>query len=559
MIGHWAIFKNLIAGARLALMLPVRRNAFGISIDQAVLLVLVSLVVSGLAEFALTAPPRTFNSYGLGYGAAECLTFFFGLYLIARIQGVGSSATDLVVILSSVTPVVAPAMVFLLWLGDRADTPASIGAAVGTALTAVAAVVWIMAIFVRAFRLVFTIRIRRVVFLILGFLAIFYGTLVGVPEERLWYSAEATQYEEEDDPYERINIENTYRAQRDLLNDAFAGLLPQREGTTDLYFAGFGSYAYEDVFLKEVRIVRELFDERFGTRGRSVALINNLSTLEDVPLASLGNLEDVLDEMGSRMNVEEDVLFLFLTSHGSRKQVFSVDFWPLGLNDMTPEILREILDGSGIKWRVIVVSACYSGGFIDALRNDFTLVMTAARSDQMSFGCDSLSEFTYFGKAYFDEALREQNSFVEGFYSARQSIFAREQKEDLVHSWTRRRASHIQSRTSIRGLGGGNRPFAVTPNAARGPPRDHHAPFRLFPADAQRNPFRGGDRLAPADAARRHGASGQRRNLLLAAARLPGAREDRADRARGAGPCRCPGGADADHPVGRPLAPVGAL
>ena len=66
MSGHWPIFKNLEAGARLAVMLPVRRNAFRISLDQAVLLMLVSLAVSGLAEFAFTAPPRAFNSHGLG-------------------------------------------------------------------------------------------------------------------------------------------------------------------------------------------------------------------------------------------------------------------------------------------------------------------------------------------------------------------------------------------------------------------------------------------------------------------------------------------------------------
>ncbi len=61
--------------------------------------------------------------------------------------------------------------------------------------------------------------------------------------------------------------------------------------------------------------------------------------------------------------------------------------------------------------------------------------MTAARKDQTSFGCGSLSEFTYFGKAYFDEALREQSSFVEGFHIAQQNIFEREQKEDLSHSY----------------------------------------------------------------------------------------------------------------------------
>ncbi len=433
MSGLAAIFDNLRAGTRLALMLPVRRDAFRVSPDQAVLLLLISFAANSLAEFAFTEPVRAFNSSGLGYMAAGYLAFLLSVYLVARIQKANSSMVDLVVVVSSVTPVAALGMEFVLWLGGRADARTS------SAVMAFAWLVvlgWLTAIIIRALRLVYEVRIPRAIFLVLVFFAVHYGTAAGVPREQLWYSvAEAEYEEEEDDPYERINIETTYRAQRDLLEDAFAGLLPQRAGITDLYFVGFGSYAHENVFRKEVRTVRALFDERFDTAGRSVGLINNLSTLETVPLASLSNLEDVLGEMASRMDVEEDILFLFLTSHGSRKHVFSVDFGPLGLNSLTPEKLRELLDGSGIKWRVVVVSACYSGGFIDSLKDDFTLVMTAARKDRTSFGCGSLSEFTYFGKAYFDEALRSHSSFIEAFHAARQSIFEREQKEDLSLSY----------------------------------------------------------------------------------------------------------------------------
>lgn len=456
MSGLKAIFDNLSAGARLALMLPVRRDAFRVSPDQAVLLLLIGLGAHGLAEFAFTEPVRTFDSSGLGTMAAGYLAFLLSLYLVARIQKASSSMVGLVVVVSSVIPVAAFGLAFVLWLGDRADAQVS---STVMAFAWLAVLGWLIAIVVRALRLVYEIRVPRTIFLVLVLFAIYYGAAAGVPQEQLWYSVVAAENEdEEDNPYERINIETTYRAQRGLLNDVFAGLLPQRAGTTDLYFVGFGSYAYEDVFLKEVRSVRALFDELFDTGGRSVALINNLSTLETVPLASVGNLEDVLGNVASRMDVEEDVLFLFLTSHGSSEHVLSVRFWPLGLNGLTPDELRRILDSSGIKWRVIVVSACYSGGFIDSLKDDFTLVMTAARWDRTSFGCGSLSEFTYFGKAYFDEALRSHSSFIEAFYAARLSIFEREQKEDLSLSYPQIQiGSAIEARlkdleTRLRGL-----------------------------------------------------------------------------------------------------------
>ena len=165
-----------------------------------------------------------------------------------------------------------------------------------------------------------------------------------------------------------------------------------------------------------------------------MALINNLSTLGSVPLASVSNLEDVLGEVASRMDREEDVLFLFLTSHGSEQHVFSVEFGPLNLNDLTPEGLKRVLDDSGIKWRVIVISACYSGGFIEALKDDFTLVMTAARADRTSFGCSNENDFTYFGRAYFDEQLRRQRSFINAFYDARDAVQSWEDAEDLPSS-----------------------------------------------------------------------------------------------------------------------------
>jgi hypothetical protein len=129
------------------------------------------------------------------------------------------------------------------------------------------------------------------------------------------------------------------------------------------------------------------------------------------------------------MNRDEDVLFLYLTSHGSEDHRFSLSFWPLHLSDLDPPSLKAMLDAAAIRWRVIVVSACYAGGFIDALKTDTTLIITAADAQHTSFGCGAESDFTYFGKAYFDEALRAQSSFTGAFEQARKLIAAREKSE----------------------------------------------------------------------------------------------------------------------------------
>ena len=96
---------------------------------------------------------------------------------------------------------------------------------------------------------------------------------------------------------------------------------------------------------------------------------------------------------------------------------------------LTPDALKRMLDDAGIKWRIIVVSACYSGGFIDALKDEHTLIMTASAANRTSFGCGNGSAATYFGDALFQHALRFEDSFVKAFQQARERIAAREQAE----------------------------------------------------------------------------------------------------------------------------------
>jgi Zn-dependent protease with chaperone function len=245
---------------------------------------------------------------------------------------------------------------------------------------------------------------------------------------------EAAEAEERQEPTASPAAEDTLYRQPQLLEAALRSLTAGRPGMADLYFVGFGADAGQDVFMKEVETVRRLFDERFDTRGRSVALVNNAETLDRLPLATTWNLAAALRRIGQLMNPEEDVLFLYLTSHGSGSEGLSVQFWPLELHQLDAPRLRALLDDAGIKWRVIVVSACYSGSLIPALQGDATLIATAADADRMSFGCGRTDDFTYFGQAYFDEALRETRSFLRAFDLARAAVLRREEAEQRTPS-----------------------------------------------------------------------------------------------------------------------------
>lgn len=223
--------------------------------------------------------------------------------------------------------------------------------------------------------------------------------------------------------------EQAFYAQHGALERALAALEPERPGVADLYVLAAALYAREDVFMREVRVIVDLFRKEFDAEGRTLALINNAKTVDEYPVASLTSLAAALSHLGGLMNVDEDVLVLYLTSHGSENHQLAVDFPPLRLAPIDPPALKQALDESGIKWKVVVVSACYSGGFIDALRDSRAMIITASSANRQSFGCGNESDFTYLAKALFDEALRRTRSFEAAFEAARQAIAERERAQ----------------------------------------------------------------------------------------------------------------------------------
>lgn len=221
-----------------------------------------------------------------------------------------------------------------------------------------------------------------------------------------------------------LDVEDVFARQGALLAGTLGAVLPSPGNQPQLYFLGAAPDAAQDVFAREVKSAKSLFDERFGTLGHSAILINSYETLDTVPLASGSNLRAALKEFGAVMNRDRDVLVLFITTHGA-KGILAVDLPDFPLNLITPESLAAALDDSGIKNRVLIISACHSGSFIPRLAGPNTLIMTAASAERTSFGCANGRDWTYFGDALFNHALRQETSFVKAFARA----------EQLIKSW----------------------------------------------------------------------------------------------------------------------------
>jgi hypothetical protein len=249
-----------------------------------------------------------------------------------------------------------------------------------------------------------------------------------LPEMQWW---EAPPKEARDARFPSPASEKVLSAQQELFDKALDDLADERRGVTDLYYVGFAPYAAEDVFRKDMELARELFDQRFDTAGRSIVLINNPRTVLEQPMATVTNLRATLKEIGATIDRDDDVVMVYLESHGGRKHDLAVAFPPLELDQLTPETLRVMLDEAAIKWRIIVVSACYSGGYVEPLKDDFTLILTASATDRTSFGCGTESNATYFADALFQHALRFEDSFVKAFAQARERIAQHEQEQKV--------------------------------------------------------------------------------------------------------------------------------
>ena len=228
-------------------------------------------------------------------------------------------------------------------------------------------------------------------------------------------------------------------AERDqrLIAETLEAMPPQRPGQPDLYVVGFAGDGTEDVFRNEVLYLEQLVNGRFQAQGRVISLVNNPDSLDEAsgrPLATLDNLSLALDGVGRAMDPDEDLLMLFITSHGTEGHELIAELPPFVDEGIYPDDLAAAIQASGIRNRVVVVSACYSGGFLPALRSPDALVITAARKDRTSFGCGAASNVTYFGEAWLVNALNRHDDFIAAFSDARRQVAAREVEIEFTPS-----------------------------------------------------------------------------------------------------------------------------
>jgi len=199
------------------------------------------------------------------------------------------------------------------------------------------------------------------------------------------------------------------------------------EDTRKVSVVSFGLFGDQGVFRNEASGAAQVVAGRFGSGPVNVQYNSKKgggATIEALAMS--------LRVAANGMDTENDVLFLILTSHGSRAGL-AVKAGRL-TQTLTPSNLADMLARTSVRHKVVVISACYSGVFIPRLANPDVLVITAADADHPSFGCQDKAKWTYFGEAFFNVALRRARSLKEAFVVARALVRKRELREHFEPS-----------------------------------------------------------------------------------------------------------------------------
>lgn len=231
----------------------------------------------------------------------------------------------------------------------------------------------------------------------------------------------------------KANVESALYAQPALLHEFLSQITPRDPKKINLYFLAIAGDGSQEVFRREVDYIQNQFDTAYGARGHSLSLINSRNTVAKFPLATVTSIRQAIDTLAGQMDKDRDILFLYVTSHGSKDGEIRLGLPGMDLPALSAGELNAILKQSRVRWKVLLISACYAGSFINQLKDPNTLIITAARADRTSFGCADENQFTYFGRAFFKEALPQAKSFEDAFAKADRLITEWEDQERQQH------------------------------------------------------------------------------------------------------------------------------
>ncbi len=218
------------------------------------------------------------------------------------------------------------------------------------------------------------------------------------------------------------------------MGEALARLPAQRPGIVDTYILT-ASFWDDPVFENEAKEAAAILARRYDAAERAITLSagRGPGAARTYPAATPNNFNAALGRIGKLADPNEDLVIVFFTSHGGPDGAVAMQEKGRLGGSIRALHLRNSLQQANIRSKLVIVSACFSGYFIMPFSNDDTVVLTAAAADKTSFGCEPSRDWTYFGDALFNHALRGGGGIVDAFDQARGLIAKWE--GDLLAQW----------------------------------------------------------------------------------------------------------------------------
>jgi hypothetical protein len=201
----------------------------------------------------------------------------------------------------------------------------------------------------------------------------------------------------------------------------------------EVFFLGLAGNGRQRLFAEEIALAAKVVGTRYHASDRELLLVNDARDLERRPLATPEALRHSLRALGRIMD-PDDVLFIALSSHGGEDATIEIANAGMAPMSLGAEELAAMLRDAKIPRKVIVISACYAGAFVPVLADEHTTVITAAAADRTSFGCADDRDLTYFGEAFYRDALPGARTLQDAFERARHDIAEREREERIEPS-----------------------------------------------------------------------------------------------------------------------------
>jgi hypothetical protein len=188
--------------------------------------------------------------------------------------------------------------------------------------------------------------------------------------------------------------------------------------------AGDDHAAHKDVRTEAFDNARRDVSDLLVRRGFSRANLAQFS-VTPAPGRGLSTPAAIFGKLTTLARTARGGCLVYLTSHGSPDGVLIGDVIlpPISL-------ARAVTQACGVRPTAIVLSACFSGSSLPALRGPNRFILTAARRDRSSFGCSEDDKYPYFDGCMI-QALPRAIAFEDLAADVRACVAKREDDEGL--------------------------------------------------------------------------------------------------------------------------------